>query len=189
MSEKVNGKDYLCLNLEKYLNNKGTTSEDDMKNGNLSIGNSSLPEKNVLLNTEFSYKNIPFFISKKDYFDNIELEGQKLTFKPLPITAIHILGVSSNGDYFEPIHFVRNNEVVNSEIFFLTDFLSSEPAFRDEPAIQCKYLHTQSGINNYYKPTIWYDCIRFDQSIEVDGLQLEDNPFIHIFAISLEYTC
>ncbi|MFJ7734147.1 hypothetical protein ACIQXF_20055 [Lysinibacillus sp. NPDC097231] len=179
---------YVCLSLNQYFNNIGTTNSSNFLRGELSLGESSLPQENIPFGTPFIFEGTPFLLSKNtDLSDNIQMENQQIRLKDIPrIKKLHFLGVSNNGDLYEEIHFLKNNKNVYSDFLKLSDFTSSDSFFDDKRALQFEYMYTRKGINTSYKPSMWYNYIKFPHPIPIDEIVFEDNPFIHIFAITLE---
>ncbi|MGA5691404.1 hypothetical protein [Cytobacillus pseudoceanisediminis] len=173
-----------CLNLTSFVNNRGITKDNEYELGSLSIGNSSFPESGVDWEKTFWFNQIPFKFSKTDYYDNLELIGQTIPFEEMKVRTIHFLGVSSNGDFSEEISFYHKSKLVFKDRLYLSDFLSKKPMFSDQCAIKFEYLHSPSGRYKHVEPRLWYNTIHFDDFYHIDSITLEDNPFIHIFAIT-----
>ncbi|MGN7471965.1 hypothetical protein [Brevibacillus sp. SAFN-007a] len=177
---------FWMLNIGPYLNNRGFTTEQNVQDGNLSLGGSSLPVEGVPLDREFVYKNIPFHFTYKLEGDNIELEGQTIGFPSQFISKIHVIGVSSNGSLSDYLYLLQNDVVVKKAKVCLSDFVETVPALGDELAINFEYLHTQVGRNDFYRPNLWYYCVDLEKTYFINGIRLEDNPFMHIFAVTFE---
>jgi hypothetical protein len=57
--------------------------------------------------------------------------------------------------------------------------------FNDKRAMQLRYLNSYSGRYDGIQPTIWYNRFDLGEASEMNQLEFEDNPSIHIFAITL----
>lgn len=178
-------KEYVCLDLRPYVNNRGITSLEDCHNGALSQGGSSLPLEQLPETSPFVIDSVPFIWSKTERYDNIELAGQAITLEPMEVRGIHILGVSNNGNYFDRIAFLRNGAVVHRDFLFFSDFISPNAMFRERCALQMDYAHTRVGKYDAVQPKIWMDHLSFQKPCELDTICLEDNVAMHIFAITL----
>lgn len=177
---------YFCLDLSSYFNNKGITSESNMKEGMLSLGYSSFPEKGFPNKEVFYYKNVPFKLAKDSFYDNVELSEQIIEFPQKQVESVYVLGVANNGDFFEKITFLCNGERVEDGDLHFTDFMSTYPVFNNELVYRADYLHTVTGKYTYVKPILWYDAIHLQDKKNIDAIQVEDNPSMHIFAITLK---
>ncbi|AKF95959.1 hypothetical protein [Brevibacillus laterosporus] len=177
---------YVCLNIQSFINNRGATSSNNYQQGELSLGKSSLPEEEFPKDLRFTFNNVPFQFYRSEQGDNIEMEGQTLEFSPLSASKVHFLGVSSNGDMFDNIYFLNNTEVIHTGKLYLSDFVSELPAFQDQCALCFSYLNTRGGKRDHIKPKLWYSYIELPQLKTINKIRLEDNPFIHIFAITFE---
>lgn len=175
---------YSFVNINSYLNNKGITDEDQIKLGDLSIGKSSIPLKLIEKNNPFTVGNIPFSINTKEKFDNICAENQRIEINT-NLKNIYILGVSCQGDYFEEMKIIKDENVIEKFNIGFTDFLSSKPYFNDVLAFRSEYSHTQTGIAKDLKISIWLNSISLDRETFVKNLILPDNIFLHIFGITI----
>ena len=178
---------YINIDISPAINNKGATYSN-YEDGFLSMGLSSLPAAEIPFSSEMVYQSVPFRFYSNERGDNIELSGQSLLFEELKVKKIHILGGSSHGDYFENIYLLHNEKTVFKGIFNLTNFISEEsaPEFMNSPAIVFSCLHTVSGKKNNYKPIMWYSCIDVNEHVNANKLVFEDNPFMHVFSLTLE---
>ncbi|ATF15815.1 hypothetical protein A616_28850 [Brevibacillus brevis X23] len=184
-----NIKKYKSLDLCSYFNNRGLTSDADYKLGFLSLGNTSLPVEQVSFANDFIYDGIPFRFNKNETGDNIELAGQLVNFPSMYIKKLHFLGVSNNGDFFDDLHFMNDKQCVGTKRLYLSNFLNTHPSFDDKSAITFTYANTRGGKRDHYKPNIWYYSIDLEEPLFFNGIKFEDNPSMHIFAITVELEC
>ncbi|WP_214482981.1 hypothetical protein [Bacillus sp. SM2101] len=180
---------FKCISLQRYFNNRGVTTEQEFKQGELSLAFSSFPQKYIPFNRSFTHSDIPFMFSKNNHRDNVEMCGQTIDLGEMyNINKIHFLGTSNNGDFSEDVHLYEDTSHVISKPLGFTDFIEPQPKFNEDVAIQAPYLHTRHGIKNIYFPIIWYNSINFNKSARANKLMFEDNPSIHIFCITIEVT-
>ncbi|MBG9941026.1 hypothetical protein ABE237_21470 [Brevibacillus formosus] len=177
---------YYYVDLTSYLNNRGFTTDRDYYRGFLSLGESSLPEEQVNFDKVYFCNDVPFRLCKNENFDNMATEGQRIDFPVLKVKKIHFLGVSNNGDLFDFLYFMFNSTCAYRTKLCFSDFISSEPAFGDQIAINFTYMNTRSGRLDHYKPNIWYYPITLEKNAEINGIEFEDNPSMHVFAITIE---
>ncbi|EML6324649.1 hypothetical protein QCQ60_004969 [Bacillus cereus] len=177
---------YFPLDIKDFVNNRGITKLDTVTEGELSFTGFSLPYEEFDFNKKYYHRNIPFQFVYHQSGDNIELEGQTITFEPICISKIYIIGVSTNGSLSDDIFIHSDNKVPIKRKVCLSDLIENKPFFSDELAFEFKYLHSQVGINNFYQPKLWHYCIELDQPQLSNGISFEDNPSMHIFSITFE---
>lgn len=178
-------KQYHCLDIHNYVNNKGITSSRDYSKGSLSLGGSSLPIEEFPNENCYCFYGVPFKFCIEDHADNIELEGQTINIPTVVTNEISFLGVSCNSDLMDTVHFLFDETIVQSDKLYFSDLLSEKPAFKDESALKFSYLNTRVGKQNHFKPNIWYSSIKFLDYCKINKIMFEDNPFMHIFAITM----
>lgn len=179
-------KTYQTLSLHDYVNNRGITYQNEYDKGQLTIGGASLPAELIMSVQDPIIEGIPFQFIYQDQGDNIELEGQSLRFPPLEAEALHVVGCSSNGNLYEEISLLREGHVVCETRLSLTDVIEREPAFHDRAAYAFDYIHTVSGINHHLTSNLWLDSLTFSQKVVFDEIRFQDNPFMHIFAMTIQ---
>lgn len=162
---------------------------DDNKLGDLTIGLSSYPAEEIPFNKESTFKSVPFQLVKRATGeDNLQLVGQELNIPPFKVTKIHFIGCSVNGDIYDDLIVKYNQRVIGKERMFLSEVFSEKPAFNDKLFLDFNYSHSRQGINNNLRPKLWYNYIRLNKAEVVNKIEFEDNPFIHIFAITFEHS-
>lgn len=181
---------YHNVDLLKSFNNIGLTETIPEKylEGELTLGNSSIPcDKLDFRNLHF-YKKVPFLISKnKNYQDNIELQGQTLTINKKKVKRVHFLSCSCYGDYQFSIYI---NGVVEKTTT-TKDFVYYDGTnFNDNKEIYCwhkfPHMNTQNGKNTVHDTAIWYTYICLENPIDIEKIVFDDIPLVHIFSITLE---
>jgi len=177
---------YTPLNIEKFFNNRGFTSKNDIAKGNLTLGNSSFPLDKFPLENPIIYKGIPFCFYHNLYGDNIELSGQKITFPSLNSNKLHIIGNSSNGNLSDYIYILNQNNIMSKVKIKLTCLTETTPFFNNECFWKFDYLHNPLEGSNINSGVLWYVSIDIKDVINFDSFEFPDNPFIHIFAITVE---
>jgi hypothetical protein len=178
---------YKPLNIKNFVNNCGSTLKEDHKSGRLTLSGSSFPTELIPFDKGYIYKDVPFHFYKTEYGDNIELEGQPLCFPLTDVRRVHLLGTSNNGDFSEDISFFHDNQLKYRNILCLTDWIEPLPKFKENEAAMCfPYFHTTVGVNKNFKPILWYQSITLNKKTKLNKIELEDNPSMHIFSITLE---
>ncbi|MGE6631480.1 hypothetical protein [Bacillus sp. NPDC077027] len=177
---------YQTINLEPYVNNRGMTYEKDYQKGKLTLGNASFPAELLLKEQEPVIHGIPFEFIYINKGDNIELEGQSIQLGQIKAEALHIVGCACNGNLYEDVTFLLNGHPVHQSRLSLTDVIEQEPAFSDRLALSFNYIHTVTGINRHLGSRLWHDTLSLPKGTLFDEIQFEDNPSMHIFAMTLE---
>ncbi|MGG3805766.1 hypothetical protein [Metabacillus fastidiosus] len=180
---------YSCLDLNNYFNNKGITSDYDREKGNLDpfIG-LSLPISYIVnkLILEKDNERIPLKFCLNCSLDNIELTGQEISFKEKIYSDIYIVGACNNGNFYNDIIVSNNNDEFEKKRFYLSDLFEENP-FNEEICVRSfPYSHTREGINKYFKPKLWLYNIKLDTPFSINKIKFSENPFIHIFSITLK---
>lgn len=179
-------KTYQPLTLNDYVNNRGITYQNEYENGQLTIGGASLPAELIMNVKNAAVEGIPFQFIYQGQGDNIELEGQSIHLPTLEAEALHVVGCSSNGNLYEEITLLREGNVVCESRLSLTDVIEREPAFNDRVAYAFDYIHTVAGINHHLTSSLWLDSLTFSQKVVFDEIRFQDNPFMHIFAMTIQ---
>lgn len=179
-------KTYQPLTLNDYVNNRGITYQNEYEKGQLTIGGASLPAELVMSVKDSFVEGIPFQFIYQDQGDNIELEGQSIHLPTFEAEALHVVGCSSNGNLYEELTLLREGTVVWESRLSLTDVIEREPAFNDRVAYAFDYIHTVAGINHHLTSSLWIDSLSFSQKIVFDEIRFQDNPFMHIFAMTFQ---
>jgi hypothetical protein len=178
---------YQPIELFNYVNNRGITNEENTANGELSLGKSSLPLNEFPLDFKIKYRGIPFQFTYTQDGDNVELEGQSIyTYKRIKTSKVHFIGCSINGDLSDSVYFHYKGEMVDEKKLYFSDLMSSTPTFNDKKLLSFNHLHTQDGKREHYNPNLWIYTTELTQSYFVDEIKFNDNPFMHIFAITME---
>lgn len=173
------------MNLTNHYNNTGVTSDQNIDEGNLTLFGSSLPLEGPFIQDVFYFENIPFNMTKKLKFDNLAMEGQEIEIRSLNVSKVHIVGNSTSGSYYDDIVFKDSSKQTITRKIKLSEFTLEAPTFSEN-----KLFYRFSKVNNNrhidLKGSLWKQTICFDKSIDLEAIILEDNPFIHIFGITIQ---
>ncbi|CAM4263033.1 hypothetical protein BAMA_04655 [Bacillus manliponensis] len=182
-------KDY-HLNLNKLFNNQGTLSkkEPNHQNTSFSLVESYFPSEHLPNYGEIiDWDNTSFlFPERNNYnFDNLVLDNQIIKIPQGSTKEIYILGASNNGNFYDKIELRLNNETVYSFDLALTDFIEKDTRFNDVTVLECPFVRNINNDLNQYTARIYCHKETLPSNIEFDEIKLGDNPFIHIFSITL----
>ncbi|CUB19111.1 hypothetical protein BN2127_JRS3_01775 [Bacillus safensis] len=172
------------LNLKEYFNSTGITTLDEASKGSLDIfANLSFPKEYFQENMYFN--NIPFKIELDSILDNISIDDElKVSFERNNFTDVYILGACNNGNFSNNIHFYSEENLIFSKKIHITDLMEEIPYKRNEKFVTSDYVYTPNGKLDT-TISLWVERIQFSKEFLLDSLTLEENPFIHIFAITL----
>ncbi|MBJ8030425.1 hypothetical protein [Bacillus cereus group sp. N21] len=177
---------FIELDIGPFVNNRGMTYEGECNKGNLTLGQSSLPAE-VLMSREFFESNgVPFHFTYYEAGDNLEMMGQTIDIENITARRAHFFGASSNGSFYEDVYFLKDRIEVFKCCVHLSDIISVNPDFSDQCALTLDYVHSINGKNYNFSPRLWHYCIDFVNDVDFNQIRFEDNPFIHIFAITFE---
>ncbi|WEG19158.1 hypothetical protein PQ478_21625 (plasmid) [Alkalihalophilus pseudofirmus] len=174
--------------INDFINNRGFTSISESKTGELTHTGMSLPGDDLIYNTELQVNGVPFFITKdENNLDNIELEGQLVPFKITTVKRIHFLSLSCYGSYFQNLNLFNDEVVVDIKPFYTTELINKQPAFEKvRTGLFFDYVHNKKGKVTNLTGTIWHSEIDLAYPKKINAVLFEDNPAIHVFAITLE---
>lgn len=178
---------YVMLDLKAFLNSRGCTPLRENHLGCLSLGGSSFPAEEFPFGKTLTVDTVPFVFGQTETDDdNMECTEQTVPFSPCVVKQLHVLGTSSNADLFDTVSFLYQGAIIHQGRLCLSSFMSSEPAFTDRPVLAFSALHTHAGRYDHIKPRLWYCSLPLAQPQLVDSLQFEDNPSMHVFALTIE---
>ncbi|MFD2671668.1 hypothetical protein [Marinicrinis sediminis] len=184
---------YQKLNLNPYLNHKGiswTTPHREiaasLEHLGLSLPGEALPhDEEVILN------DIPFQFPKTDEaFDHISCEGQEIRMDRVQgVRSLYILGCCSHGDYEEKGALVFADDAVESILFRLSYMArwhwDHRLTFDDQMGLHTAY-HRSGHSRLDIGAGIWMNRIGMACDRPLQAIRLPDNPYMHIFAMTLE---
>ncbi|NJH85450.1 hypothetical protein GLV96_02615 [Staphylococcus agnetis] len=171
------------INLSKYFNNTGITSERNINLGELSPLGSSLPKEGPFEDNTFYFFEVPFKLKKNSVKDNISLEGQEIHIDKKSVNTIFFVGNSFNGHLKDNIYIYDEYDNMHKFEIMLTDFKSPKPHFSN------KLFFEFSKVNNDFQRftgKLWIHKVVLKPALNITTIKLSDNPFMHIFAITLE---
>lgn len=138
---------------------------------------------------EVYVKETPFkFPNQEIEFNNMELRGQKIHFKSNKYNKIHLLCAADTGSFEEKIKlYCSKNIEIATKSFGVTDWMAPTPYYNDEMAFRFSKSYSIRGIEENFKPSIWYQVIPLSGlESEISSIEFRDNPSVHIFSVTLE---
>ncbi|MGH0435016.1 hypothetical protein ACQVOM_12240 [Bacillus basilensis] len=181
---------YHCLDLSKYVNNKGITSFEDREQGELdSFIKLSIPDSFLQKHMNFSYKDdsVPFIFNIDGIYDNIEINNQSIHIEPKSYSDIFLIGTCNNGNFYHDL-LIKNDESSLIKRAYFSDLFDEEPSNKEICFKHINYMHSPQGINESFSPRLWFFHISLENSMLINQIKFDYNPFIHIFSITLKET-
>ncbi|WP_139487913.1 hypothetical protein [Brevibacillus dissolubilis] len=176
------------FDIQLFLNNKGIVDAAAREEGGFSLGFTSYPSE--LLPPEgsiFTWNDVSFRfpVRSADGFDNFVLEEQRMSVVPRNYTSIAILGASTNGNFYEELSLLYQREETYRFKLKLSNFIEQESWFGEAVALECAYGRCRTSDIDYYKPKIYCVTETLPDHLLFDEIVMGDNPFMHIFAITI----
>ncbi|EJR73593.1 hypothetical protein ORN01_21960 [Bacillus cereus] len=182
-------KDY-HLNLNTLFNNQGSLAkkEPNHQNTSFSLVESYFPSEYLPNYGEILKWNDTSFLfpeRNKNNFDNLVLDNQIIKAPSGNTKEIYILGASNNGSFYDKVELHLNKEIVYSFELALTDFIEKNTRFNDVTVLECPFVRNINHDLHQYTASLYCHKETLPSNIEFDEIKLGDNPFIHIFSITL----
>ncbi|MEC1686930.1 hypothetical protein [Bacillus mojavensis] len=177
------------LDIKPYFNNRGIAEKHVSYEEGFSLGKGVYPEEYLpKVGGLFSVDQIDFKFPARNEkkFDNLAMDNQSIPFTSSSIHSIYLLGASANGSFSEPVTVKRKGQEICVFKLKFSDFITKQMKFSGERLIlECPVLRYANIDVDYYRPKIFLHTEKFQVPIQADEIVLGDNPFIHIFSITL----
>lgn len=179
------------INLESYFNNKGVSWLEPKIFAQLEHSGASLAGELLPNNEEIIYNEILFNFPKTDTTENdhISCEGQIiLVSSKKAYRTIAFLGLATWGDYCHGLG-IRYKENIYEEVPFNISnacrlVLDKELMPNEYIGIEVPY-HRRQDNKVEISMGLWVQRVNIDANKELLSVELPDNPYVHIFAITL----
>ena len=179
------------VDLSMHFNNKGITNHDRTIQGKLDHSGLSLAGE-LLPNDEIKVVGgVAFRFARTDTHvdDHICCEQQRVELPCENASSISLLGFSLYGDYNSPMHIQYEDGVTEKCNLGLSDwFCLSLPGnklrFGEEPGIFMDY-HYYGDNKIQSERGIWLQHIALNNTKKVQHIELPDNPYMFVFAITV----
>ncbi len=131
--------------------------------------------------------DVPFVFPRKDdgASNNFYLANQVVSFPPMKLVKLFFLCAGDFGDYSEEIeiHFLNGSKQIR--ILGFPDGFNSSPTLGASYGLRCSHSHHKGSDLNFPR-SIWLQEVQVNSNIAVCGLAFGDNPFAHIFSITIQ---
>ncbi|MDR0267469.1 hypothetical protein [Paenibacillus sp.] len=173
--------------IQFFLNNIGLTDENSRGQGAFTLGKASYPMEHAPVDGSIlTCKDTSFLfpIKTAEGCDNMTMENQLIPFKLGNYVAIDFLGASNNGSFYEQVTLLYKGKNVYQFFVKLSDVIKS-PEFGEQIALTFPFLRYGELDATQYQPNLYHYHQAIPSGLLFDEIKMGDNPFIHIFAISL----
>ncbi|XLP22060.1 hypothetical protein ACFMB7_26830 [Bacillus toyonensis] len=181
-------KDY-HLNLSDLFNNHGILGKNEpINDSSFSLGISFYPAEYLpKYGEKFHWENTSFLFPTKtsEGFDNLTLDYQTIQVPKGKFTDLYILGSSNNGNFYDDVQLLFNNNIVYTFKLALTEFVSETSWFGDPIVLECPFTRNKNLDLFSLQPKIYCHQEQLPSNITFDEIKLGSNPFIHLFSITL----
>ncbi|MFC4101449.1 hypothetical protein [Paenibacillus xanthanilyticus] len=183
-----------AIRLEPYLNSKGVSWPELDIWGCMEHTQTSLPGIHLPNEETIECERIPFFFPRTDTAgdDHISCEGQTVRVNgSMPYRRLALLGVSTWGDYEDEVTLAydaggrlvcKKAKLGLSDLCRLWDHRQLSYGER----IGLRFPFYWQGTRAVHFPVgIWLQTLELDASATLRTMQLPDNPYMYIFAMTL----
>lgn len=179
---------FMCLGA--LFNNKAVSSNALSTDAEMWVPGTGYPAQELPHSNEIVWlQDTPIlFPAKTRTKDNWVLERRLLTFTPERIDEIHLLCAGSGGSYFEEVAIQFEDGQLETFDVYFCDWRDQEPMEGYKARIQCSYHH-YSGQDDPRPTNMWLQTVSLRAKGKISGLQFNDNPFAHVFAMTLHLGC
>lgn len=181
------GHRYTMLNLRSRFNNCAVTGVDRLGDGGLNIWGNSLP-KNSLPTGEILVDSIPFLFSGEGTGpDNVRCAGQLLDVPTGAVDWLHLLATSERRTEDELVlHYADG--ACDPEWLRVSDFWPATPHFGELLAFRTPAMHYPHHVQRDLGGQVWLTRVPVPRRTPLTSVRLPDNPAIHVFALTVEWT-
>lgn len=179
---------YSLLELSEAFNHDGISWDDNRLDGDEWVAGTAYPAEELPLSNQVtSLGGIPFvFPDKADSKNNnIACDSQRLCLAtPVQTDMLAFLCSGDAGNYSETFSiFSHEHSPLKIRVGF-SDWLNITPTLNSFDAIRTSHVHR--GNADYFTPrSLWLQKICFSDVIHLKAIDLSDNPFAHIFGITV----
>ncbi|MCX7570243.1 hypothetical protein OS242_09740 [Tumebacillus sp. DT12] len=175
------------VDLTPFLNNAGTCTAADRTGGFTPVGSCYPAEHLPAYGSAvvFEDKSFVFPVKTAEGYDNMELEAQEIGVPRAAYHQIDLLGACFNGSYFETFELLLDGQVVHRFQVKLSNFGNNEGWFGEPTVIRCPLIRAKNMDLTNVTASIYGHFETLAEPILFDTIRAGDNPFMHIFAITL----
>jgi hypothetical protein len=184
---------YVALDLEAAFNNDAFSSPSQPLKGNFDsrsgvLGATFLAERAPAPLERVDLGGVPFLFPPTDRdANNVALVGQRLDVPPGAYDALHLLGVSEQGNYQGVLRFVYEDGVIDEHTLGLSDWCQT-PRFGEDVAYEFAQRRGAGGAVERITCRILAQRIPLRGDARLLSIELPDRETMHLFALTLART-
>ena len=179
---------YRPLDLNDYLNNRGTSMPDDTGSGQFNVWGNSIPADHLPLpGSQVDVDGVPFILpAPSGEGDNIRCHGQYIRLEPGRYDWIYLLAASERRTEEQvALHYADHS--VDFEALRVSDFWAeAAPAFGERLAFRTPVMHYPYHVQRQVSALIWFQRVPVTRAAALVGLRLPRNVAVHVFALTLQ---
>ncbi|MFF5228376.1 hypothetical protein [Dactylosporangium sp. NPDC000521] len=178
--------EFCLIGIDDLLNNRATTSVEDLGLGRLNAWGNSFPAGELPApRTVIEVAGIPFvWPDAHAGGDNVRAEGQVIEVPPGRYDWIYLLAASERRS--EDILWVHYDDGYADPLRVgVSDFLDGTPAFGEEPAFKTERMHYPHHVQQRLPTTMWLSRIGMPRHGVATALRLPRLVALHVFAVTL----
>jgi hypothetical protein len=180
------------VDLGEWLDNRGTTSGDDLAAGGFNIWSNTFPAEELPPpGGTVDVGGVPFRFPAAGAGkpDNLRCASQLITLPAGRYDWFYLLAAAERrSEDAVYVHYADGS--VDPEWLRVSDFWAeTPPRFGERAGIACTRLHYPRHVQRRMGPAIWRARVPVPREVPVAALRLPDNPAIHIFALTLLGAC
>lgn len=181
---------FINIDLKPHFNNRGATRPHERRDGNFNYKKNSYPREELATDSANIILNgIPFNLEEcgSPKNDNLICLEQFIPFPKEPCRLVHLLGASDMGSYPAMLTLVTCGGRKIARKFGLSLWWghNAPPEFNEQVAFTFSCLRYRTHDQNDIHPRLLISTVVVGDEEPLAGLWLPDNPFMHIFGITL----
>ena len=183
---------YSLLHLEGLFNNDAISYDSNRGDADPWLYGVAYPAEELPRSrAETQINQIPFFFPAKEdgHLNNFTFAQQTIDFDALHVKRIYFLCSGDYGNYIDDIGVQDETNCLQYMKLGISSWLVNEGVLGAQVGIRTTHVHDfihGQYIDFWYPRTMWVQSISPNPQKRVTGLSFPDNPFAHIFAITIQ---
>ncbi len=181
---------FYLVDLGSAANNKGISSRATLADGGFNVWGNSYPSEEMPAGEAIvEFGDFPFRFPGRQTrcADNVVCTGQRISFEEGIFCGMSVLGAAERRSA-NVMTFVADTGACRAVPLCLSDWWpGARSHFRNRLALRSSCLHYPRHIQTNMSPAIWVHSVAF-ASIRAGVAVLPDNPALHIFSLTLEFS-
>ena len=180
---------FSCLPLNDHFDGTGLTARDGLAEGTLNIWGNSLPAEELPVpGSVVTVGGVPFLFpaSNSARGDNLRCRSQRLLVPSGRWDWLHVLCTAERRTE-DPLLVEYAEGTTREQWLRVSDFWpETPPRFGELLAFRCGQLNYPQHAQHGMIPSIWAQRIPMTVPTGIRGVQLPENPAMHLFALTLQ---